>query len=91
MGISQTRWLMYAQTGSSIPIFPLRVVLWLALLFLSFGLYAQPNAMVLIGLFASALVVSTAILMILEMSSPFSGVMAIPSGPMRAAFAALGQ
>jgi hypothetical protein len=92
MSIQQTRWLMYAQTGSSLPTpFLYALILWLALLFLSFGLYTQPNATVLISLFASALVVSTAILMILEMSSPFSGVMAIPSGPMRAAFASLGR
>jgi hypothetical protein len=91
MGIMQTRWLMYAQTGSSVPRpFMYALVFWLSLLFLSFGLYAQPNTTVLVSLLASALVVSSAIGMILEMSSPFSGLMAIPSGPTRAALAALG-
>src|SRR5262249_40693410 len=43
--IGQTRWLMFAQQGRSIPTpFLVVMVSWLALLFASFSLFSPPNA-----------------------------------------------
>ena len=66
--LAKTRWLMYAQAMSSISL-PLLVilVLWLTAIFISFGLFAPFNAIVVSSLFIAALSVSCAIFLILEM------------------------
>jgi hypothetical protein len=92
MGLGQTRWLQFAHSTSSISI-PLLVlvVFWLATLFISFGLFAHPNGTVVGSLFLSALSVSGAILLILEMYTPYSGFIQISSAPLRAALTHLGK
>ena len=67
------------------------LVLWLTVIFISFGLFAPSNATVVASLFVSALSVSGAIFLILEMYTPYSGVIAVSSAPLRAALAQLGQ
>ena len=90
--IGKTRYLMYAQQATSVSM-PLLVVLvlWLTVIFISFGLFAPFNATVVSSLVVSALSVSGAILLILEMYTPYSGVIAVSSAPLRAALAHLGQ
>jgi len=90
--LGQTRSLMVAQTTSSVPM-PLLTVLvfWLTLLFLSFGLFVRPNIVVVVSLFASALAVCAAILLILEMYQPYAGLIQVSDAPLRAALAQLGQ
>lgn len=92
MDLRKTRWLMYEQETRSISI-PLLVVLilWLTIIFISFGLFAPFNATVVSSLFASALSVSGAIFVILEMYTPYSGLIQISSAPLHAALAHLGQ
>jgi hypothetical protein len=92
IGLGQTRWLMYEQSVTSVSL-PLLVVmvLWLTIIFISFGLFAPPNATVVASLFVSALSVSGAIFLILEMYTPYAGLIQIPSAPLRAALAHLGQ
>ena len=65
--------------------------LWLTMIFVSFGLFAPFNATVVSSLFVSALSVSGAIFLILEMYSPYDGLIQISSAPLRAALAHLGQ
>jgi len=92
IGLGQTRWLMYEQTvGSVSP--PLLIVLmfWLTALFISFGLFAPRNATVVVTLFVSAVSVSCAVLLILEMYSPYTGLIRIRDTPLRSALAHLGQ
>lgn len=91
-GIGKTRWLMYEQnvTGVSVPMLVV-LVSWLAMIFASFGLFAPRNATVVVSLFVSALSVSGAILLILEMYSPYAGLIQISQAPLRAALAHLGQ
>jgi hypothetical protein len=91
-GVAQTRWLMYEQSASLVPL-PLLValVLWLTIIFVSFGLFAARNATVIASLFVSALSVSCAILLILEMYKPFNGLIQISSAPLRTALAHLGE
>jgi hypothetical protein len=90
--IGKTRWLMYAQEATSVSM-PLLVVLvlWLTVIFISFGLFAPSNGTVIASLFVSALSVSGAIFLILEMYGPYAGLIQISSAPLRAALAQLGQ
>jgi len=92
MDAGKTRWLMYAQEATSVSM-PLLVVLvlWLTVIFISFGLFAPFNATVVASLFISALSVSGAIFLILEMYEPYAGLVEISSAPLRAALAHLGQ
>jgi hypothetical protein len=90
--IGKMRWMMFEQAGSFVST-PLLAVLvfWLATIFTSFGLFAPRNAIALATLFVCALSVSGAIFLILEMYSPFQGLMQISSAPLRNALAHLGQ
>jgi hypothetical protein len=92
MKLGQTRWLMFAQRSSSIPV-PLLTVLvfWLVLLFMSFGLFVRPNVTVVISLLISALAVCGAIFLILEMYQPYAGFIHVSDAPLRAALAQLGH
>ena len=54
-------------------------------------LFAPRNETVVASLFVCALSVSGAIFLILEMNSPFAGIVKISSAPMREALAHLGQ
>ena len=84
--LAQTRLLLFAQSSATIPA-PFLVVLifWLVIIFFSFALPAQPNPTMLAVLLVCALSASTAIFLILEMGDPFTGLMKIPSEPLRAA------
>ncbi|HUK53389.1 MAG TPA: hypothetical protein VL099_08890 [Candidatus Binatia bacterium] len=90
--LGQTRWLMYEQRTSAVSM-PLlaTLIFWLSITFLSFGLYAPANGTVVTSLFASAMSVAGAIYLIMEMYSPYSGLIQISSAPLRAALAHLGQ
>ena len=92
MDVGKTRWLMYEQARSSVSL-PLLivVVIWLTVIFVSFGLFAPFNATVVSSLVVAALSVSGAIFLILEMYTPYSGVVQISSAPLRAALAQIGR
>lgn len=90
--LGQMRWLLFEQTGSSISVpFLVVVVCWLTLIFVSFGLFAPPNATVVTTLFLCALSVSGAVFLILELDHPFEGLIQISSAPMHNALQHLGQ
>lgn len=90
--ISQTRWLLFEQSSSSISTpFLITTVLWLTIIFVSFGLFAPFNETVVCTLMLCALSVSAALFLVLEMDSPYTGVIQISSTPMRNALATLGQ
>ena len=92
MALGQTRWLLYEQRLSSVSM-PVLVVLtfWVTALFVSFGLFAPFNSTTIVSLLVSALSVSGAIFLILEMYTPYAGLIQISSAPLRAALAQLGQ
>jgi len=82
--IGRMRWLLFAQSGSAISTPLLVVVLcWLGLLFLSFGLFAPRNSTVLTVLFLSAVAVSSALFLILELDGPFDGLIRVSDQPLR--------
>lgn len=90
--IFRTRLLLFAQSGSSISL-PLLIVMtfWLSAVFASFGLFAPRNATVVAALLASALSVSGAVFLILELDRPFTGIIRISDAPIRAAIEQLGK
>jgi membrane-bound ClpP family serine protease len=66
------------------------LIFWLTIIFISFGLFSPSNATVVASFFVSALSVSGAILLILEMYTPNAGLIQISSAPLHAALAHLG-
>jgi hypothetical protein len=90
--LSQTRWLLHVQSGSSIPKpFLLILIFWVTTIFTSFGLFAPRNATAITALFVCSLSIAGAIFLILEMDLPFGGVIHISSAPMREALTLLNQ
>jgi hypothetical protein len=90
--LGQIRWLLFEQTETSISVTMLIVLIsWLAIIFMSAGLFAPPNATVIIALMLAALSVSGAIFLILELDMPFDGVIQISQKPMYNALAHLGH
>jgi hypothetical protein len=90
--VGQMRWLLFEQSGSSISVpFLVVVVFWLSTLFVSFGLFAPRNATAFFALLISALSVAGALFLILELDHPFSGLIQISSAPLRNALAVLGR
>jgi Protein of unknown function (DUF4239) len=92
LSLGETRWLIAEQSVNSVPL-PLLIVLtfWLAIIFTSFGLFAPRNATVVASLLVSALSVSGAIFLIVQMYSPYAGLIRVSSAPLRAALTHLGQ
>jgi hypothetical protein len=90
--IGETRWLQYAQMNNSVPI-PILIVLvaWIASLFLSFGLFAPRNGTVVASLFVGALAVSAAVLLMVDLYSPYRGLIEVSKEPLRAALSQLGN
>jgi hypothetical protein len=65
------------------------LVLWLMIIFATFGLAAPRNSLSLIGIVLCALSLSSALFVIADLSEPYGGLFAIQSGHMHAALAAM--
>ena len=92
ISLMQTRFLAYVQeeSSASAPLVVI-VVFWLAINFISFGLFAPRNATVVVTLFLCAVAVSGAMFLILEMYHPFGGLIQISSAPLRKVVAQIGH
>jgi len=65
------RWLLWENPGTTVPApFLFVLVFWLFLVFVSFGVFAPPNLTVVASLFLSALAVTGAIFLILQLGDP---------------------
>ena len=90
--LGRTRSLLLEQAGSAISLpFLVVMVFWLSVIFTSFGLFSPRNTTVIATLLVCALSVSGAIFLILELDSPFSGLLQISDAPLRSAIAHIGQ
>ena len=90
--IAQTRWLIITKrstTASALLITAL--VFWLTLIFMSFGLFAPRNTTVVVSLGLCALSIAVAVFVLLELYTPFSGILRISSAPLRTAVSLLGR
>ncbi len=88
---AQTRLLLFTQAGGSIPApFLIVLVFWLSAIFVSFTLFARTNLVVMASLLVAALSFAGAIFLVLELDSPFTGLMGISSATLRNALLPLG-
>jgi hypothetical protein len=83
--LKTTYWLMYLESEQASMSIPLLVVVtsWLVVIFVSFGIFAPPNLIVMVSLVACALALSAAIFIIMEMYAPFTGILKISPAPVR--------
>jgi hypothetical protein len=89
--LAQTRLLLFAESDGAIPApFIAILAFWLVIIFASFSLFAALNVTVFSFLALFALSASCAIFLILELSQPFTGLLMIPSGPLRNVLGPLG-
>lgn len=92
LNLGETRWLQYAQGANSVTMpFLVILVFWLSTLFISFGLFAPANGTVVGSLLVSALSVSSAIFLILELYTPYAGLITVSIRPLGAALTQLGR
>jgi hypothetical protein len=90
--MAQTRVLLLEQQRVPVPrALLITLIFWLTALFVSFGLFAPFNITAMSSLFISAAAVSVAILLVLELYHPYSGLIKIFEAPVRAALAILGK
>ncbi len=88
----QARWLVLAGSETSVPLpFLIILLFWLTITFTSFGLFAPRHATVLVVLFVCALSVGSAVFLILEMETPFDGLLKVSPDPLRYAYMHLNQ
>ncbi len=90
--LGRTRSLINAQQGTSIsrPLLVI-VVFWLTVIHTSFGLFAPNNPTIVSALFITALSVSGAVFLILELYDPFHGLIRLSSTPLHNALLQLGH
>ncbi len=90
--ILKARWVLAEETTATIPVpFLVIVVCWLTLIFSSFGLFAPRNATATAALLICATAVAGSVFLILELNTPFSGLMRVSVAPLRFALSQLGQ
>ena len=86
------RWTVFVGATSSIPtVFLATLVFWLTVTFASYGLLAPRNATVISTLLVCALSVAGAVFLILEMGSPFEGVIRVSPEPIHFALEHMGK
>jgi hypothetical protein len=91
IAVAQTRFVLFEQSSGSIPTpFLVVLVFWLVLLFTSFSLFSPMSPAAFVALVLIALSASGGIFLIIDMYSPFSGLMQIDSEPLQRALAPLG-
>ena len=90
--LANSRWLLVMQRRGSIST-PMMVVMvfWLSIVFAAWGIFSPRNLTVATALFASALAVSGAVFLILEMDRPLSGWVRVSAAPMQMAISHLGE
>ena len=90
--IAEGRWLLIEQIGqSSVPMpFLVMLVFWLTVIFTSFGLFSPRNATVIAILLICALSAAGSLFLVLELDTPYEGLMKVSSAPLHNALAHLG-
>ena len=88
--VVRQRWVLIDASGGTIPT-PLiiMVVLWLAIIFASFGYGAPRNTIVTASCFLAALLISAALYLILDMDTPNSSMVRASNAPFQRALAQL--
>lgn len=90
--LAQLRWLLFEQSQSSIST-PLLVIMvfWMAMTYASASLFAPANRTVVTAQCLAALAVAGALFLILELDTPYHGLIRISDEPIRSALQQLGK
>jgi hypothetical protein len=89
---AQTQMLMTRQLANPFPRYVLVVVIcWASALFLGNGLVATPNAITVLAHLAGAIAIASAIFLILELSSPYTGLIRLSPAGLDRLLEVLGQ
>jgi hypothetical protein len=90
--LAQLRGMFIAQSATTI-LTPLLFVMifWMTSIFVSWGMFARANTVSVTTFFVAALCVSGAIFLILEMYTPYKGLLRLSSTPLRIAYDSLGR
>ncbi len=91
--VAEGRWLLIEQLGErSLPMpFFVLMVFWLIIIFTSFGLFSPPNATVITVLLICTLSAAGSLFLILELDTPYAGLIKVSSAPLRIALTYLGH
>jgi len=81
--IAEARWLIIEQLGQKLLPMPFLVMLvfWLTVIFTSFGLFSPRNATVITFLLVCALSAAGSLFLIMELDTPYEGLIKISSAP----------
>lgn len=91
VSLLRQRWLLIEQAGPSVhPVVLGVLICWVVAIFVSFGLNAPRNSTVMAAFLICSLAIGAAVFLVLEMDSPFAGVLRISDRPMQRALAAMG-
>lgn len=90
-GVAMRELALLQAAGSTPMSLLITLVLWLCIVFGSFGLFTSPNTTVTTTFFLAAVSASIAIFLILEMNTPLGGIIAVSLAPLREVFTMLGQ
>ena len=90
--LAQLRWLIIEQSSATI-LRPLLFVMifWITSIFVSWGLFSRANATSVTTFVVAALCVSGAIFLVLEMYTPYKGLLRLSSAPLRVAYDSLAR
>ena len=81
--LTELRWTIIQNTSRAVhPLLIVVIVLWLIIIFGSFGLYAPFNATVVVSLLLSSLSIAGCIFLILEMDGAFDGLIRVSAWPL---------
>jgi hypothetical protein len=84
VNLLRERWLLLGEQGPSVsPSVLIILVSWITVIFMSFGLNAPRNALILAAFLVCALAIGGSIFLILEMDRPLDGIMQISDAPLR--------
>jgi hypothetical protein len=88
--VVRQRWVVVDASGGTIPT-PLIIllILWLAIIFASFEYRAPRNTIVTASFFLAALLISATLYLIVDMDTPFSGMIHVSDAPFQRALAQL--
>ena len=90
--LAVARWEVYVRSGSTTPpVFLAVLVFWQAAMFAGLGLIAARNATNSAAIIVGAISLAAALVLILELDTPYSGMLRIPDTPLRLALEQLGK
>ncbi len=91
--IAEGRWLLTEQIGqSSFPKpFIAILVFWLTIIFATFGLFSPRNTTVIVVFLICAVSVAVSLMLIMELDTPYGGLVKASSAPLRQALGLLGM